>query len=120
MAAYTFPATLPQFVTTNYAENSGVITVVTPMDMGVAKMRRRGVRPSNFDVTFVMDNAQILILDNFIKTTIKGTARFDFPHPRTRATIEVRIVPNSDGSYYNISYLGVEHYTVSMKLEQLP
>jgi hypothetical protein len=120
MAAYTFPATLPEYVTTSYAENSGVITVVTPMDMGVAKMRRRGVRPSNFDVSFVMDNDQIQTLDNFIKDTIKGTARFDFPHPRTRATIEVRIVPNSDGAYYNITYLGVDHYTISMKLEQLP
>jgi hypothetical protein len=120
MAAYTFPATLPQFVTTSYAESSGVITLVTPMDMGSAKMRRRGTKPTTFDVSFVMDNTQIATLDNFIKTTIKGTARFDFPHPRTRATIEVRFIPNSDGTYYNIGYLGVEHYTISMKLEQMP
>ena len=120
MAAYTFPATLPQYVTTSYAENSGVITVVTPMDMGSPKMRRRGIRSTTFDVTFIMDNDQILTLDDFIKTTIKGTARFDFPHPRTRATIEVRIIPNSDGAYYNVSYLGVEHYTITMKLEQMP
>jgi hypothetical protein len=120
MAAYTFPATLPQYVTTNYSEASGVLTLVTPMDMGPPKMRRRGVKPTNFAVSFVMDNTQIETLDDFIKDTIKGTARFDFPHPRTRSTIEVRIIPNSDGTYYNIDYLGVEHYTVSMKLEQMP
>jgi len=120
MAAYTFPASLPQFVTTSYAENSGVITIVTPMDMGAPKMRRRGFRSNYFDVSFVMDNDQISTLNDFINFTIKGTARFDFPHPRTREAIEVRIVPNSDGAYYNISYLGVEHYTITMKLEQLP
>jgi hypothetical protein len=120
MAAYTFPATLPQFVTTNYAENSGVITVITPMDMGSPKMRRRGVRSTTFDVAFIMDNDQIQTLDDFIKNTIKGTARFDFPHPRTRANIEVRIIPNSDGAYYNVGYLGVEHYNITMKLEQMP
>jgi hypothetical protein len=120
MAAYTFPPSLPQFVTTSYSESSGVLTLVTPMDAGAAKMRRRGIKASTFDVQFVMDNTQIQTLDDFIKITIKGTARFDFPHPRTRSNIEVRIVPNSDGSYYNISYLGTEHYTISMKLEQMP
>lgn len=121
MAAYTWPVTLPTSPdSSDYSEVSGVLTLVSPMDAGPAKMRRRGQKPTRFNVSYVMNNTQIAALDTFIKTTLRGTARFDFPHPRTAASIEVRFIPSSDGEYYSISQFTFDLYRVNMQLEQMP
>ena len=120
MAAYTWPAGLPQNVRRDYSEQSGVLILSTPMDAGPAKMRNRGTKPTTLAVGFYMSDAQILTLETFIKSTIKGTARFDFPHPRTGATVEVRIVPDQDGVLYSASFNAPGEYTVDMTLEVMP
>jgi hypothetical protein len=121
MAAYTWPPSLPTSAdSSGFAESYGVLILSTPMDAGPAKRRRRGVKPRMLSVNFVMTNTQIATLETFINDTIKGTARFDFPHPRTQVTMEVRIVPNGDGELFSVSYFSHDLYTVSMNLEQMP
>lgn len=121
MAAYTWPPTLPTSAdSSGFSETYGVLILSTPMDAGPAKRRRRGVKPRIMNVSFVMTDTQIATLETFINDTIRGTARFDFPHPRTGATIEVRIIPNGDGELFGISYFSHGLYTVSLSLEQMP
>jgi hypothetical protein len=121
MAAYTWPPTLPTLSNSSgFSETYGVLILSTPMDAGPAKRRRRGVKPRTLSVSFVMTDSQIATLETFINDTIKGTARFDFPHPRTQVAIEVRIVPNGDGELFNAVYLNHDAYSVSLNLEQMP
>lgn len=121
MATYTWPPTLPTSADSqSYSEVSGALVLVSPMDAGPAKMRYRGEKPRTMNVDFIMDNTQIATLETFITTTLRGTARFDFTHPRTQTTIEVRIVPSSDGKYFGISYFAPDLYRISLSLEQMP
>lgn len=118
--SYNWPVSLPSRVNAEYSENTGVLLLSTPMEMGVAKLRRRGKKPSILNVSFYMTSAQIDILDTFINDTIKGTARFNFTHPRKETSVEVRIVPSGDGSLYNASYYTINTYIVSLQLEVMP
>lgn len=90
------------------------------MDSGPAKRRRRSAGIEQMTCGFVMTTAQVATLENFITNTIKGTARFDFAHPITAVTVEVRVVPQGDGQLYSAAYLGPSTYAVSMTLEVLP
>lgn len=119
-ASYTWPPSLPQDVMRDFSENSGVLILRTPMDAGPSKMRRRGARPDQMTVGFYMTTAQVETLDNFVKNTIKGTARFYFPHPRTGAAVEARLVPGQDGQLYTASFFAPGQFTVGMTLEILP
>ncbi len=121
MAAYTWPATLPTLAeAAGYSENYGVLILSTPMDAGPAKRRRRGNKPRVLNVSFIMNNTQIATLETFINDTIKGTARFDFPNPRTNVVAEFRIVPNGDGELFSINYYTPNLYRVALSLEQMP
>lgn len=90
------------------------------MDMGPAKRRRRGGAVESFSVGFYMNATQIASLENFIQNTIKGTARFDFPHPVTNVATEVRIVPQSSGQLYTIGFFAPNQWTVDLTLEVVP
>jgi hypothetical protein len=90
------------------------------MDAGPAKQRRRGVKSQTMQVSFIMTTAQVADLESFVEDTIRGTARFGFTHPRTKSIEEVRIVPQSGGDMYSITYLAPEYWTVSLQLEILP
>lgn len=118
--AYIWPSTLPQKPDQNYSEASGVLILRTSMDSGPAKQRRRGERPESMQVVFHMSTAQVSTLDTFVKDTLKGTARFGFPHPRLGSIVEVRVVPQSDGILYSTSYIMPELWSVSLQLEVLP
>ena len=121
MATYTWPPTLPTSADSqSYSEMSGALVLVSPMDAGPAKMRYRGQKPRQFSIEMIMDNTQIATLETFINTTLRGTARFDFTHPRTQASIETRFVPSSEGKYFNISYFAPDLYRISFSLEQMP
>lgn len=120
MATYVWPESLPQSPQKGFTETGGVLILRTPMDAGPAKQRRRGQRPQTMDVSFIMTTQQTQDLENFVKTTLQGTARFDFNHPRLNTTVEVRIVPQAEGQLYSFSYLAPDYWTVSLKLEILP
>lgn len=115
-----WPLDLPQAPQKGYTEDLGVLVVRTPMDMGPAKQRRRGQMPDQLNVNFLMTTQQVASLKSFVEDSIRGVARFTFPHPRTQATPEVRIVPQNGGNMYNVSYVAPGYYTVSLQLEILP
>jgi hypothetical protein len=118
--SYVWPVTLPQAVRVDYSESTGALILRTPMDAGPAKMRRRGQRPSKMRLGFFMTSTQVAALETFVLTTIKSTARFGFPHPRTGAQIEARLIPSDDGALYSISYSAPMEWTVDMEIEVLP
>jgi hypothetical protein len=80
--------------------------------------------PSILAVEFAMTQAQIATLETFLYTTIKGVYRFYFPHPRTGALVEVRVIPSEDGGLYTSAHKGFQGgnnvWAVSMALEILP
>lgn len=118
--SYVWPATLPQVVQKGYTETGGVLVLRTSMDAGPAKQRRRGARSKTMQVSFLMTSTQVDALQDFVENVLRGTARFGFNHPRTGLVAEVRIVPQQEGTLYNIQYIGPEYFTVSMSLEILP
>lgn len=118
--SYVWPVTLPQIPQKGYSESMGVNILRTPMDAGIAKQRRRGNKPSILNVTFIMTTEQVATLETFCTSIIKGVIRFGFTHPRTKIIKEVRIVPQSEGVLYNLSYLAPEYWTVTLQLEILP
>lgn len=120
MYNYVWPPSLPPMPLNNYSENTGVLTLRTPMDSGPAKMRRRGARADVLNVQYNMSSAQVETLRAFVQDTLRGTSRFGYVHPRTQQTVEVRIVPQGDGQMFSIAYILPDYWQVSLQLEVLP
>ena len=120
MAIYTWPTSLPQVPQRGFSESIGLNILRTPMDMGPAKQRRRSSRPSTMSVSFLMTTLQVSTLETFCFNTIQGTTRFNFRHPRTSSTVEVRIVPQQDGELFKVQYMAPTYWTVTLNLEILP
>lgn len=117
---YVWPVSLPQSPQKGFSETGGALIVRTPMDAGPAKMRRRGKSVAKLTLSFIMTSAQVEALEDFVDNSIKGTARFGFPHPRKGTVEEVRIVPSGDGDLYTLTYLAPGYWTVNMAFEVLP
>ena len=126
MAVLPWPATLPQVPQKGFTESIGINVIRSATDAGPAKQRRRASRPSQLNVNFLMTTAQTQTLEAFIKNLptatlplipgISGTNRFTFPHPRILGTtIEVRIVPGSDGEFFNLQYMAPGYWSTSLK-----
>jgi hypothetical protein len=113
-----WPATLPQTPQDdNYQEDWPKNIIRTDMDAGPAKVRKRftaGI--DNFKCSILLTLSQVTTLRTFFTTTVDyGATSFNFPHPRTGATITVRFVnPPS------IISVGPKDYKANMELEQLP
>jgi hypothetical protein len=121
MAVITWPATLPQVPQKGFQESIGVSVIRTATDAGPAKQRRRARRPSTMDLSFILTTSQTVTLESFINNSIAGVKRFTFPHPRLLGTtVEVRIVPGSDGEFFRLQYLAPGYWTTSLKFEILP
>lgn len=119
-AAYTWPLGLPQVPQKGFTETGGALIMRTSMDAGIAKQRRRGYSPSQLNLTFILTSAQVTTLENFVDNTIRGVARFYFPHPRTSQQEEVRIIPQGEGTLYNLAYLAPGYWTLTIQFEVLP
>lgn len=120
MAAYTWPGGLPQNIRRDFQVSRGLNILSTTMDTGPAKRRRRGAAVETIKVGYYMTASEIAILENFIQNTIKGVARFDYNHPVTGTSIEVRFVPQSDGQLYTVSFSTPTQWAVDMTLEVVP
>ena len=113
----TWPPSLPQQVQVGYTEILGVNVLRTATDAGPAKMRLRGRKPPSLKVSFVMTSSQVATLITFIENTIFGTYRFNFTHPRTQATVAVRIIPTQENEFFTLTNIAEGYYNVGMTLE---
>lgn len=120
MAAFIWPLDLPQRVNTDFSETGNTNIVRSPMDAGPAKMRRRSEGVKTLKVSFDMSTANCASFETFVYDTLNSTARFDFVHPRTEETVEVRIVPSSDGQLFTSNYIIEGRWRVSFTLEIMP
>lgn len=118
--SFTWPAGLPQKPRPDFTESIGAMILRTEMDAGPAKQRRRGQRPDTLQMSFTMTTAQVATLRTFVDSSLKGVARFGFPHPRTGATIEARLVPTQEGQLFTTAWLAPGYWTVAMTVEALP
>jgi hypothetical protein len=118
--ALSWPAGLPQTPQKGFSEAGGALILRTQTDSGPAKERRRGRSPNTMQVSFVWTDEQTATFENFVENTLRGTKRFTFAHPRTKQSVEVRIMPQGSGTLYNIAYLAPGYTTVSLQLEILP
>lgn len=117
--SYTWPATLPARPLTDYQEERNLGVLMTPMDSGPPKMRRRNQLPDTLRVSYILDSTQMAELDNFVFTEISGVMRFNYTHPRTGVSEEVRIVPQGN-AMYSVSYMSKDLYKVNLTLQVLP
>jgi len=120
MVGLPWPSYLPQSPQKDFQETIGINIVRSTMDSGPAKQRVRSKRPNQLSLSFIMTTQQTIDLESFIVTTLKGTKRFDFTHPRTGSSVECRLVPMGEGEFYTLQYLAPEYYQVSLKFEILP
>lgn len=121
MAIPTWPAApFPQTPQRGYQETIGTNIIRSAMDAGPAKQRLRSRRPSTMALQFLLTKAEVDTLQNFIDSTIYGVRRFNFTHPRTKASVECRLVPQGDGQFFTLSYVAPDYYTASLQFEVLP
>jgi hypothetical protein len=118
--SYVWEPTLPQVPQKGFSESIGALILRTPMDAGPAKQRYRGRRSDTMQLTFIMTNVQVATLETWITNTLRGTARFGFPHPRKSTVVEARIVPQGDGALFTAAYLAPGFCNVSLQFEILP
>ena len=116
MAAFTWPGTLPQKMQSDgYSESKSDGRLKSEMDAGPPFFRPRFTTTiTSFSGNMIMTTAQVATLETFYDTTLTvGVSLFDFPHPRTGATIEVRF-----SGPYTVGNIGGEEYQVNMQLER--
>lgn len=119
MSIPTWPGDLPQSPQKGYSEDIGMNIIRSPMDAGPAKQRRRGLSPNNLEVSYILTTSQLETLQSFILSELNGVKRFNYTHPRTQQTVEVRVVPQGSG-LFKLQYLAPEYWSVQMTLEVLP
>ena len=126
-----WPTSLPQVPQKGFTESVGITVIRSATDAGPAKQRRRASRPNVLNVNFLLTTTQTQTLEAFIKNLptatlplipgIAGVNRFTFPHPRILGTtIDVRIIPGSDGEFFNCQYVAPGFWSTSLKLEVMP
>ncbi len=113
-----WPSELPVSpLVAGFAEAAPDTRVITEMDQGPAKLRRRGTAGARgLSFRLLLDAAGIQALDDFFEDTLEGgTLAFDFTHPRTGGDASCRFV--EPPSY---ATAGGSHYHAAIRLEILP
>lgn len=89
-----WPVALPDLPLMGWGETFAETRVRTQTDTGPAKVRQRstaGVR--NLSLPFALTESQMGTLDTFFHTdTAGGSLRFEWEHPRTGVTYEMRFL----------------------------
>lgn len=107
----TWPTTLPQILEQrSYREGMPDNVLRTSVDAGPEKRRRRfTAAPRPLAGTIRMTGMELQQFETFFRTTLAdGTLAFDFPHPRTQATLSVVFASppswtNAGGDYYDVT-----------------
>lgn len=88
-----WPTSLPQYVLeSGYNEKTQDQMIETQMEAGPVKVRRRYTKPIVvINCSMMMTAAQAVTFETFWQvTTAGGTIKFDWVHPRTRASKTMR------------------------------
>lgn len=117
--SFTWPVGLPATPLMDYSEEKNLNILYTPMDSGPPKMRRRSQTPDVLRVSYILTDTQVATLETFVFTTISGTGRFNYNHPRTGVSEEVRIVPQGN-ALFTITSVSKDLYSVALLLQVLP
>jgi len=118
MANIVWPEELPQTpLYDGYQETFPNMVLRTQMDAGLPKMRRRftaAPRPMKFQLS--LTNEQAALLDEFFTSTCRGgSERFEWAHPRTTETVEVRFTKPP-----TMMRLGPDLWKAQCEVEQVP
>ena len=94
MATVTWPVTLPGCEAEGYTERRMDGSLRSEMETGPAKVRRRfTATPVFVSLNYLMTGAQVQALDDFYATTtLQGSLRFDWNHPRRKIAVEARFM----------------------------
>lgn len=112
-----WPATLPKPSPENYQEVMPDNAIRTDMEIGPAKVRKRGTSATTkYQMTFEMDNTDVNTLETFFTTTTNdGTDTFTMDDPRNGTTETFRFV-NAPQTF---ALTGV-WFRVTVNMEKLP
>lgn len=116
-----WPTTLPQQIFTEdgptYGAQSNVIR--TDMTTGPAKMRRRfTAQVADVSVQLELSEAEIAILEEFVKETLGETGQFNWVNVYNGQPATYRF--KEGWSSVKLKYFGGDVWTVTMDLEQMP
>lgn len=116
MAAW--PTSLPQLpLVSGFAQTAAGGTVVTEMDVGPAKRRRRyTLERVRVQIALVLTTAQIATLETFWTTTLAGGVdAFDWVSPITRASASCAFL-----SRPRYTAIGASKWSTEFEIEVLP
>jgi len=117
-----WPTTLPVApLVQGYSEGLPNNQLRSSMSAGPPKVRRKaGLVPWPMAVSFLCTSAQAETLMEFAHDTLMdGVLRFEWTHPRTGATVEVRMAPSSE-KLVDLVPNGGDYWQASFMLEVLP
>lgn len=115
----TWPASLPQApLIEGYSEQPPDLIVRSQGEVGWAKTRRRATAgPTRITATYAMTGAQLAIFEAFVDGELAGRMHtFDWPRPRTGATVPARIVDAPQ----IVPAAGSDRWRVGLTLEVMP
>lgn len=112
MASIVWPTSLPQKLRQQgYIEQQPDLMIRTESDVGTAQQRRRGTAgPTRIDGSQLLTESQVETLIDFYRNTlVEGTDKFEWQHPRTGDTVEMRFrgrpeIESPSGSIYTVNY----------------
>ena len=115
----TGPTSLPQApLVEGYGEAPPDLSVRAQTDVGWAKTRRRATAgPTRITATYAMTGAQLAVFESFLAADIaERTLAFDWPRPRTGATVSARIV----AAPQIVPAAAADRWRVGLTLELMP
>ena len=91
------------------------------MDSGDDKTRRRGPKPVEITVRYLMTDAQVSVLETFCAQTIgSGAIWFDWPHPKLGRAVRAKIVPTQSALYTSVPQGSGMYWLIGMTIKYWP
>lgn len=118
----TWPATLPQRLLSDATVQDDESRAISDMDAGPASMRNRFTAiTQTVKGSIILTAAQKTIFDNFFRTTLaQGSLSFNWIHPWTEETTEIRFKSKPVWSCIKTGAVADRLYQASLELQIQP